>query len=46
MENGGEELGIVGLGKIGGGLAAHALERGMRVVGNTEGRVGGFLDER
>jgi 6-phosphogluconate dehydrogenase len=31
------EFGIVGLGRMGGGLAAQALERGMRVVGNTLG---------
>lgn len=28
-----EEFGVVGLGKIGGGLAHHALENGIRVVG-------------
>jgi 6-phosphogluconate dehydrogenase len=27
------ELGVIGLGKMGGGLALQALERGMRVVG-------------
>ncbi len=31
------ELGIVGLGKMGGGLAMQALERGMNVVGLTRG---------
>jgi 6-phosphogluconate dehydrogenase len=35
MENGSKQLGIVGLGRIGGGLAGQALERGLRVVGNT-----------
>ena len=29
------ELGIVGLGRIGGGIARHALEKGMRVVGTS-----------
>ena len=33
MTGGRRELGLVGLGRIGGGLAHHALERGMRVVG-------------
>jgi 6-phosphogluconate dehydrogenase len=28
-----QELGIIGLGRIGGGLALHAIEKGMRVVG-------------
>lgn len=31
------ELGIIGLGKMGGNLAAQALEKGMRVVGLTKG---------
>lgn len=33
------ELGIVGLGKMGGGLAAQAAERGLRVVGLTRSGV-------
>lgn len=32
------ELSIVGLGRIGGGLAARALEQGLHVVGYTRGR--------
>lgn len=31
------ELGIIGLGRIGGGLALQALEKGIRVVGHTLG---------
>ncbi|MCF8235575.1 MAG: decarboxylating 6-phosphogluconate dehydrogenase [Bacteroidales bacterium] len=31
------QLGIIGLGKMGGNLAAQALEKGMRVVGLTKG---------
>ncbi len=31
------ELGVVGLGKMGGGLAHHALENGIRVVGASRG---------
>jgi 6-phosphogluconate dehydrogenase len=33
----GHEFGVVGLGRIGGGLALQALEKGMRVVGFTLG---------
>jgi 6-phosphogluconate dehydrogenase len=36
MANGGE-FGVIGLGKMGGGLALLALERGMRVVGLSRG---------
>jgi 6-phosphogluconate dehydrogenase len=32
MKNGGE-FGVIGLGKMGGGLALQALEKGFRVVG-------------
>ena len=32
-----QELGIIGLGRMGGGLAHRALERGMRVVGLSSG---------
>jgi 6-phosphogluconate dehydrogenase len=32
-----EELGIIGLGRMGGGLALHALELGMRVAGYDHG---------
>lgn len=32
-----EEFGVVGLGKMGGGLAHHALENGIRVVGASRG---------
>jgi len=41
MANGGE-FGVIGLGKMGGGLAFLALERGMRVVGLSRG---GAADE-
>jgi 6-phosphogluconate dehydrogenase len=41
MANGGE-FGVIGLGKMGGGLALLALERGMRVVGLSRG---GAADE-
>lgn len=34
-----KELGIVGLGRMGGGLALNARRRGMRVVGTTKGPV-------
>jgi 6-phosphogluconate dehydrogenase len=34
-----EEIGIVGLGRMGGNLALQAIERGFRVVGLTRGRV-------
>ncbi|MBA2322209.1 MAG: NADP-dependent phosphogluconate dehydrogenase [Deltaproteobacteria bacterium] len=37
-----QELGIVGLGRMGGGLALQALERGMRVIGFT---IGGAREE-
>lgn len=40
--NSGLELGIVGLGRMGGGLALQARERGMRVVGVT---IGGLAAE-
>jgi 6-phosphogluconate dehydrogenase len=36
MANGGE-LGVIGLGKMGGGLALLAIERGMRIVGLSSG---------
>ena len=32
-----DEFGVIGLGKIGGGLARHALEKGIKVVGATRG---------
>ncbi len=32
-----KEFGVVGLGKIGGGLARLALDKGMRVVGSSRG---------
>jgi 6-phosphogluconate dehydrogenase len=37
------ELGIVGLGRIGGGIALQALEKGIRVVGYTRGGARGEL---
>ena len=37
MKKNGLELGIVGLGKIGGNLASQALEKDMHVVGLTKG---------
>ena len=39
------ELGIVGLGRIGGGLALQALEKGIRIVGYTLGGARGELVE-
>ncbi len=38
-----DELGIVGLGKMGGGLALQALEKGMKVVGYTIGGADGAI---
>jgi 6-phosphogluconate dehydrogenase len=40
-----EELGIVGLGRMGGGLAAQALQKGLRVVGLERGGVSAELTE-
>jgi 6-phosphogluconate dehydrogenase len=39
----GQEFGVVGLGRIGGGLALQALGKGMRVVGFTLGGAGSEL---
>ena len=38
-----QELGIVGLGRMGGNLARHAIEKGMRVVGFSRSGVPGDL---
>jgi 6-phosphogluconate dehydrogenase (decarboxylating) len=39
----GQEFGVIGLGRIGGGLALQALQKGMRVVGYTLGGAGSEL---